>query len=153
MKVDKIQRLIEIKENEIEGLRIDLFRLNKLVGDMQVRLNNILSEKEEFVAQAVNMESAERYILPHQMISNRDYIAHLLQKVLHAEKMRDEVTNQRDLARSALEKIHIEMKSLEMVAKRKSKLIEIDQSRKRYLASDDEEILRSERARLLNAEH
>lgn len=153
MRADTIQRLIQLKDEELNGLRLDVARLDQLVNDAQNRHKHTLHDYEQFMEQIRASASDNRTLAAHDLIAHRGFLAHLHQQSKSTEQILLEVTKQRDFAQQALEQLYIEKKSFELIDERKRTIKQHEQNRHQFMMADDEELLRTERGRQAHAEY
>lgn len=140
-----LTRLIGLRRNTLEELRRDLATLDHLVGECRQRLERVLLGHADF---AEEIRCAETGLsLPEQMLARRRYLAYLQTLVEQAAASLDAATEQQDRARAAFDECYQDIRTLERVAERRSRLHQQEAQRKQYLLADDQEIMRHGRNR------
>jgi hypothetical protein len=152
MSNDAISRLIELKDEELNGLRLDMERLDQLVLDTQKQLEASQKEQEAFLDHIRKTENGASFGA-NGMMEHRDFLAHLSRLSKGVEQMLREVEQQRDFAQRALELAYVEKKSFEIIIERKRIVKQKKDIRHQFLMADDEELLRSDRVRQQHGEH
>ncbi len=153
MRIQTISRLIEIKKGEIENLSIDLVQLQNIKDNAEKNLENAQQEQMDFLSQLMQIEISQSILVAVDMISYRNFLAHLNQKIKHAENTLLQISEQIDLAQHNLKQAYIEMKSFEIILKRKRNEIRLEFNRKELAIADDQELLRINNRRNAYAEH
>lgn len=142
MQIETISRLIEIKKNDVENLSIDLVQLHNIKDSAEKNLENVQQDHADFLQQLVQAESGQSILVAVDMVSQRHYLTHLNQKIIHAENTMFQISEQIELAQHNLKKAYIEMKSFEIILKRKRSFIRLEVNRKELAIADDQELLR-----------
>lgn len=153
MRHDAINQLVTIKGEELNSLRLDMIRLDKLVQESQCQLDNARKAQDAFLQQIREAEQNGLMVSADNMMDQRNFLCHLHQQTKNAEQLLVSVTQQRDLAQRALEQLYVEKKSFELVAQRKNDAKKLKQTRRQFIMADNEELIRIERTRQLHAEH
>lgn len=138
-------RLIDIKNEELQDLRLDLERLGHLLSDAQSQWNAALQAQEQFITRCRELEGDHRISFSSNMMERRNYLTHLSRLSKQAEQTLQEITKQHDSAYRTLEKVYIERKTMELFAERKRQERQLEQRRKQFMVMDDEELRRIKR--------
>jgi flagellar biosynthesis chaperone FliJ len=152
MQTDALIRLIEIKKGELESLRKELVLLSGLEQEAHDKYIHALKQKKDFIKETQEIEG-KRLLTASTMISHRAFLAHLHQQSLDLEGLLMQVREQLEHARNGLKQAYVEMKSFEMIAKRKSDEKRTKQTRNQFVASDDEELVRFGKLKQSYVEH
>lgn len=149
MRIEVFERLIELKDEELQGLRLDMEQLGYLLIEAQGQLETAQKTKEQFVVQCRESEGGNRISFSGSMIERRNYLRHLVDQSKQAEQSLREVSKQYDSAHRALEKVYVERRSIELFAERKRQEKQLEERRQQFMAADDEELRRIERTKVI----
>jgi len=142
MKTDKINRLIDLKTEHLNGLRQDYRRLEQLVTDSEKLHQQALSHYDGYAKQIHAMEADGTQLLAVDMIDRRRFLATLHKEVSSTTDALAEVVKQQEYAQQGLKQAYVEVKSLELLAERKSILKKHQDNRKLFTLADDEHAAR-----------
>lgn len=149
MRDEVFERLIELKDEELQGLRSDMEQLGHLLTEAQGQLEAAQQTQEQFVVQCRESEGGNRISFSSSMIERRNYLRHLVEQSKQAEQSLHEVQKHYDSAHRALEKVYVERRSIELFAERKRQEKQLEQRRQQFMAADDEELRRIERTKVI----
>ncbi len=142
MKTDKINRLIDLKTEHLNGLRQDYRRLEQLVTDSKKLHQQALSHYDGYTKQIHAMEADGTQLLAVDMIDRRRFLATLHKEVSSTTDALAEVVKQHEYAQQGLKQAYVEVKSLELLAERKTILKKHQDNRKLFTLADDEHAAR-----------
>ena len=152
MRAETINRLIDIKRDELHRLRLDVEQLEQLVEQSRIEHERTVQDHMEWMESIRTMEIGNRLASALDMKEARDFLTHLHGKSKHTEQGLAEVTRQRDSARKTLQQMFIEKKTYELIDERNRSAIRKELLRRQQKTADDEELIRIVRSNRLDAE-
>lgn len=153
MHAKTLNRLIDIKRDELHRLRLDVEQLELLVENSRIEHERAVSNYELWMENMRAMEGEKNILSASGMKEARDFLAHLYRQSLQAEQNLAEVSTQRDSARKTLNQMFVEKKTYELVDERNRIAIRKEQLRREQISADDEELIRSGRIKHVDVQY
>ncbi len=149
-----IARLIAIKREEVDRLRQDLGRIERLVELAQTQLESAEQDEAAFLEETRQAEHPTAGGLDAEgMLERRRYLMHLQGETEKQRRTLDQALEQQRRARRGLDKAFAEMRALERLAERRQLRAVAERQRLDYLRADDQEITKTVNRRLDHAHH
>lgn len=149
-----VARLIAIKREELDRLRQDLGRMDRLVELGRAQFDGAKRDEQAFLEETRQAEQRTQASLDaRKMIERRRYLLHLQSETEKKQLALDQALEQQKQARRSLEKAFAEMRSLERLAERRRTRAAAERQRLEYLRADDQEVTKTANRRLAHAQY
>lgn len=145
--ISSVQRLIEMKREELDRYRQDLVRLEGLVQSAQDNFHRAKDNESLFLEETRENESVARRLNAEEMIDRRRFLNYLQESIEVEQRIFDATVMHRNQAHQQLEQAYAEVRALERLAERLMARAAAEEQRIGYLVADDLEITRSLNAR------
>jgi len=142
-----IERLVAIKREALDEFRQDAARLDVVVRTVDERYRQASERSKQFLAETASNEIRGKALDANVMIVARQYLQRLQALSTEIWQELDQAKVRHEEAQSQLETAFTEVRALERLLERRQKITQIQESRKSYLAADDQEICRSAQPR------
>jgi flagellar biosynthesis chaperone FliJ len=136
-------RLISLRRQKLQELRLDLARLERLRSESDTRLRDARAVESRFLDEMRSRESTGHRLQPHEMIALRHYLHHLTEESAHHARAAEEVAMHCQGAHQTLSNAFTEIRGLELVLERRQAAAARQRRALQFRNDDDRHVARA----------